>query len=321
METLVHLVTRPKEPKMQDLDLTSLRLYLAVCDTRSLLKVARAENLVSSAISKRIGKLEELAGHPLLKRIKHGVEPTHAGLEFAEMARGLLQSAQDMVEKVSHLRAGDQGTIYLMANANLIGGVLTQDLSDFLNLPEHREIDIQLQEGQESQSIVNLLRDGSISLGLIWDRINISGLECLPYRTTRLVLVTHKSHPLANSTKLAMADCMHYDFIGMRTTRMVEAILRRSNMLTGKPAHFRAEVWTLEAALRMIGANLGISVMSEDVATPYAILYDLALIPLTDRWATRNNSIVFKDEKLLTPASQLLVNFLTKKSALPVLAP
>ena len=302
---------------MKDLDLTSLRIYLAVCDSRSLLKVARSENLVSSAISKRIGKLEELTGQTLLKRVKHGVEPTHAGLEFADMARGLLQSAQEMIDKVSYLRTGERGTIRLMASSYLIGGVLTKDLSDFLSLTEHRGIDIHLQEGMESQSIVNALRDGAISLGLIWDRINISGLENRPYRTTNLMLVTHKTHPLAQCTEIALQDCLDHDFIGTRTTRMVEAMLRRTHMLMGRALHYRAEVWTLEAALRMIGANLGISVVSEDAAAPYAKLFDLALVPLTDPWSKRSNTIIFTDEKLLTPASQLLVDWLTTNSLLP----
>jgi DNA-binding transcriptional LysR family regulator len=244
------------------------------------------------------------------------VEPTTAGLEFADMARGLLQSAQEMIDKVSHLRAGERGTIRLMSSSNLIGGVLTQDLAEFLNLVEHRGIDIHLQEGMESQSIVNSLRDGAISLAVIWNRVATVGLENLPYRTTRLMLVTHKTHPLAQYTEIALKDCIAYDFIGMRTTRMTEIMLRRTNMLTGKPGHYRAEVWTPEAALRLIGKKLGISIISEDVAAPYAELFNLALIPLTDSWAKRSNSIVLKDESLLTPAAQLLVNFLKKKSLL-----
>lgn len=301
---------------MNDLDLTSLRIYLAVCDTRSLLKVARSENLVSSAISKRIGKLEELVGQTLLKRVKNGVEPTSAGLEFADMARGLLQSAQEMIDKVSYLRAGDQGTIRLMSSSNLIGGVLAKDLADFMNLPEHRGIDIHVEEGMESQTIVKSLRDDAISMGLIWDRVSTSGLENLPYRTTNLVLVTHQTHPLALHPAIALKDCLDHDFIGMRTTRMVEAMLRRAHMLTGKAVHYRAEVWTIEGSLRLVGENLGISIISEDVAAPYAELFNLALIPLTDPWSKRSNSIIFKNEQLLTPATQLLIDFLTKKSAL-----
>ena len=61
---------------------------------------------------------------------------------------------------------------------------------------------------------------------------------------------------------------------------------------------------------------MGISIISEDVAAPYAELFNLALIPLTDPWSKRSNSIIFKNEQLLTPATQLLIDFLTKKSAL-----
>ncbi|MDZ4122770.1 MAG: LysR family transcriptional regulator, partial [Hydrogenophaga sp.] len=43
---------------MRDLDLTSLRLFVAVCDTRNIARAAADASLVGSAVSKRLAQLE-----------------------------------------------------------------------------------------------------------------------------------------------------------------------------------------------------------------------------------------------------------------------
>ena len=64
---------------MRDLDLTSLRLFVAVCDTRNIARAAEQQALVGSAISKRLAALEDAVGTALLVRRRRGVEPTPAG--------------------------------------------------------------------------------------------------------------------------------------------------------------------------------------------------------------------------------------------------
>ena len=45
---------------MHDLDLTSLRLFVAVCETRNIARAAERQAIVGSAISKRLSALEGL---------------------------------------------------------------------------------------------------------------------------------------------------------------------------------------------------------------------------------------------------------------------
>ena len=72
---------------MRDLDLTTLRLFVSVCETRNIARAAEQASLVGSAISKRIAQLEDTVGVKLLQRRKHGVEPTAAGQTLLEHAR------------------------------------------------------------------------------------------------------------------------------------------------------------------------------------------------------------------------------------------
>lgn len=47
---------------VRDLDLTSLRLFVAVCDTHNMARAAAQAHLVGSAVSKRLAQLEAQLG-------------------------------------------------------------------------------------------------------------------------------------------------------------------------------------------------------------------------------------------------------------------
>ena len=53
---------------MRELDLTTLRLFVAVCETRNIARAGEQANLVGSAISKRLAQLEDTVGVRLLQR-------------------------------------------------------------------------------------------------------------------------------------------------------------------------------------------------------------------------------------------------------------
>ena len=63
---------------MRDLDLTTLRLFVSVCETGNIARAGERANMVGSAISKRLAQLEDTVGTPLLLRKRRGVVPTPA---------------------------------------------------------------------------------------------------------------------------------------------------------------------------------------------------------------------------------------------------
>lgn len=78
---------------MRDLDLTTLRLFVAVCETGSMARAGEHADIVGSAISKRLAQLEDRLRTPLLTRKRHGVVPTPAGQTLLEHARAMLDTA------------------------------------------------------------------------------------------------------------------------------------------------------------------------------------------------------------------------------------
>ncbi|AOW11828.1 LysR family transcriptional regulator [Hydrogenophaga crassostreae] len=291
---------------MRDLDLTTLRLFVAVCETRNIARAAAQANLVGSAVSKRLAQLEAQLGTPLLLRRRHGVEPTAAGESLLEHARAMLVSAQRMERDMAAFAAGVRGQVRVLASASAMAEALVDDVASFLQAPEHRNLRVDLEE-HISTAVIQGVRNGIASLGVCWDASDLHGLQSLPYRRDRLALVVPADHPLAQVDRLAFAEATDWDFVGIHLNSSVHLMLMRAAAEQGKTMSIRIIVSSIEAALRVVRAKLGICVVPGEVARPYADSYGLRVIPLTDTWAERRFAVCFRDEQALAPAAKLLL--------------
>ena len=295
---------------MRDLDLTTLRLFVAVCETRNIARAAAQANLVGSAVSKRLAQLENQLGTPLLVRRRHGVEPTAAGESLLEHARAMLVSAQRMARDMAAFAAGVRGQVRVLATASAMAEALVDDVAAFLQVPEHRNLQVDLEE-HISSAVIQGVRNGVASLGICWDANDLHDLQNRPYRSDQLALVVPAEHPLAGAERLSFAEATEWDFVGIQMNSAVQLMLLRAAAEQGKTMTVRIIVSSIEAALRVVRAKLGICVVPGEVAQPYAQAYGLRVIPLSDPWATRRFALCFRDEQALTPAARLLLEHLT----------
>lgn len=297
---------------MRDLDLTSLRLFVAVCDTRNIARAAAEASLVSSAVSKRLAQLEGQLGTPLLVRRRHGVEPTPAGESLLEHARELLLGVQRIERDMAAFAAGVRGQVRVLATASVMAEKLADDVADFLAVPEHEGIRVEL-EVRTSPQVVQGIREGVASLGICWKSphgADLRGLDSVPYREDQLGLVMHADHPLAGSKRLRFADALDWDYVGLPINSAVQSLMVRAAAEMGRNLKYRMIVADFEAALRVVRTKLAISVIPMEVALPRAEAYGLRVVPLDEPWAQREFAICFRGAGTLTPAAQLLLEHL-----------
>lgn len=294
---------------MRDLNLTTLRYFVAVCDAGSLTRAAEQENIVTSALSKRLAQLEEDLSTVLMERGRRGVLLTPAGETLLEHSRAILGSARRISEDMKAYGNGVRGKVHLLGTASAISESLADDVSAFMKLPEHREIQVDIQEAV-SQEIVRRIREGSASIGVLWDAADLRGLSHMPYRTDRLAVVVHPDHPLARLNECSFDDTLAYEHVGLESASAVNVMMARAAALVGKRMRYRAQVSTFESALRIIRANLGIAVIPQEVVQAYGDLVKLRIIALTEPWAPRRFVICRHAEKPLPTAAALLASYL-----------
>ena len=294
---------------MRDLDLQTLRLFAAVCEHRSIARAAEQEAIVGSAISKRLAQLEHTVGTPLLVRRRRGVAPTPAGETLLEHARTMLASVGRIERDMAAYASGTRGHVRMLVTASVMAESLADDVAAFLQDPAHRDIQVSMEE-RVSPEVVQGIRDGSASIGICWDAADLSGLDVRGYRHDHLAVVAHASHPVAQRQSVRFAEVLDHEFVSMPALSAVQVLLARAAAVEGKLLAHRVQVSNFDAALRVVRANLAISVVPQEVALPFADIAPVRVVPLSDTWARRRFAICFRSGAALAPAARLLVDHL-----------
>ena len=298
---------------MRDLDLTTLRLFVTVCDTGNMSRAAEKANMVASAVSKRLAQLEATVGTNLLTRRKHGVVPTAAGETLLEHARSMLLSASRIERDMASHAAGIQGRVNVLATASVMAESLADEIAEFLKKPEHQNIQIDLEE-RISPDVVRGIREGVASIGICWDAAETGLLHTRTYRHDHLSVAVPRGHPLCALKAVRYANTLQFEHVIMPVNSAVEVMLQREASLLGQRLQHRVIVTNFEAALRVVRAGLAIALVPREVTTLYAEAYGLAILPLQENWSRRRFILCHRGEDQLSPAAQLLLNYLSSEN-------
>ena len=299
---------------MRDLDLKTLRLLVAVCDQGSIKAAAAQAHIEPSAISKRIAQLEAVLGHTLLLRGRRGIELTAVGHTLVEHARTLMLTMDRIESDMLAYKGGVQGQVRLAASTSVIAESLLDDLTQFMKEPAHAHIKVNLEERLSSE-IVSMVRGGQAPLGVLWGNFDLTGLHCKIYRHDRLVLAVHPDHPLARKKSIMFEDTLAFEHVGLPPATAVHTMLQKTAAKAGQHVNYRVIVSNFDGAFRVVGANLGVSVVPNEVAAIHAKAGEVKTVKLLNDWAKRQFVVCFRSEADLTPAASQLLDFLESKGS------
>src|SRR3982751_165433 len=133
----------PDRSSPRRIDLTSLQLFVAVCELGSIGRAAEREFIAASAVSKRLSDLEATLQTPLLYRHTRGVNLTPAGESLLHHARSVLFSLEKMQSELSEYADGGRGHVRIHANISAIVQFLPEDLGVFTRAHEAIKIDLE----------------------------------------------------------------------------------------------------------------------------------------------------------------------------------
>jgi DNA-binding transcriptional LysR family regulator len=298
---------------LRDLDLTTLRLFVSVCESGNIARAGEKANIVGSAISKRLAQLEHQVGTPLLVRKRHGVVPTAAGQTLLEHARGMLDGAARIERDMEAYVAGGRGQVRILASVSAMTESLADDVAAFLRQPAHGKIRVDMEE-RVSPEIVRGVREGLASLGVCWDAADVRGLQARPYRKDTLCVAVPRGHPLQARKSLRFEQTLDYEHVSLPVNSAVQVMLQRHAARRGRTLNHRVVVTNFEAALRVVRAGLAISLVPREVVPPGAESLGLRLVPLAEPWAERRFILCYRDAQALAPAAQLLVDYLAAQA-------
>lgn len=114
---------------MRNLDLTSLRSFVAIADAGGVTRAAGFLNLTQSAVSMQIKRLEEMLDTQLLDRSARQVALTTAGEQLLGYARKMLALNDEIFGKLT--RTEDEGEIVLGVPHDIVYPAIPQVLQRF----------------------------------------------------------------------------------------------------------------------------------------------------------------------------------------------
>ena len=285
-------------------DLADLSLFRHVVEAGSITHGAERAHLALAAASTRIRNMEEALGAALLVRRRQGVTPTQAGRTLLAHARTILRQAERMREDLGAYGGGLAGQIRVFSNTNALTEFLPEALSSFLSTHPHVSVDL---EERLSDEIVGLIAEGVADIGIVAGTVDVSSLATYPFRKDRFVLVVAREHPLAKKTKLAFAQLLDHDFVGLDRASALQRFLADKAARIGKPLRLRVQLRSFDAVCRLVECNVGIGIVPETTARRAAPTLAIAAVPLSDPWALRELTICVRDLAELPPYARELV--------------
>jgi DNA-binding transcriptional LysR family regulator len=143
------------------LDIESLRVLLAVLDYGGMTRAAERLDLSQSAVSRKVQRLEDRVGRPLLIRDGHTLRPTRDG-------RSLLADARAMVElhdrAVARLDSSDlTGTVKLSSNGEMSAAQIASLLGTFKLRHPGASVEFTV---DHTGSLIEAVDDGAIDVAV-----------------------------------------------------------------------------------------------------------------------------------------------------------
>lgn len=284
-------------------DLTDLRLFRHVAEARSITRGAERTHLALASASARIRGMEDVLGVSLLKRGRHGVEPTDAGRSLLDHARIVLQQVETMRGELAAYSRGLRGSVRVLANTSAISEHLPNLLAAFL--AAHPSIDLDL-EDRESPAIVAAIAAGDADFGIASQAALVTGLETYPFRPDRLVVVSRRGRLPAGRRQIAFADLVDFDFVGLVRGTALDDHLAMHAARLGRALRLRVRANSLDAVCSMVAAGVGIGIVPEATARRERRALPIDIVRLADGWAARQLTLCVRNSRQLSrPARQL----------------
>jgi DNA-binding transcriptional LysR family regulator len=298
------------QKEVYHLNLNQLETLIAISQTMSFRKAGERLNLTQPAVSAQIKSLEEEFKTMLIDR-NQPVTLTDSGEIFLEYAQSILQTVDELKQKLSDLNQIPQGHIVLGTTTSIAMQILPRVLAYFQN--QFPMIKTTIHSMPTSQ-IMSAVENGSIDIGIAYLFEKNPSLESSVLYYDTFELVVSKNHPLAQHSHATVDMLKEIPFIMLsRDTagrRFVDGIFKELNIAP----QIVMELSSSEEVKRMVELNLGASIISKMSITNELSQGTLKMITVNELEISHPVGVVYRANKYMNAALQ---QFLSDLKGMP----
>lgn len=188
-----------------------LKLFHRIVETGSLIRAAEIFNLPKSNLSRRLKGLEDELGIPLFHRQNRSIQLTHAGEEFYEKTKPILNQLEESIQSVTeptyeisgHLR------VHLLPLPDLteMGKIIFK----FMDL--YPKVSVEIVTSAEDKNLIEQHIDVAIRLG---ETLKDSDLIARPFKSSSLCFFASQDYIEKNGMPTSPADLKNHNVIRYR---------------------------------------------------------------------------------------------------------
>lgn len=241
------------------MDLRQLEMALAVAENASFTRAGRQLHVAQSAISRKIGLLEEELGEPIFKRVNKRVYVTPAGETLLRYARKIFQDIQNARLEISEITQLERGHLRVGAGMLACTYILPPVLEQFKAL--HPPIEVEVITAA-TDVLLQRLADNRMELGLLTLPVRHAEMEVVPLIREEMVVVCSARHPvLAGKARVAAEELAEYPMIlfprGARTRDVLDGFFHEA----GITPRVVMEAENVAVIKPLVKIDLGISII------------------------------------------------------------
>ncbi|MDQ1912152.1 LysR family transcriptional regulator [Paenibacillus sp. GD4] len=287
------------------MNLNQLETLITISKTMSFRKAGELLNLTQPAVSAQIKSLEDEFKTTLIDR-NQPVTLTDSGRVFLEHAEIILQTVEELKQRLSDLNQTPQGHIHLGTTTSIAIQILPRVLSYFQNQFPLIKTTI---HSMTSSQIMASVENGSIDIGItyLFDKQPTLESSVLYYDTFELVV--SPEHPLSKYSHVPIERLHELPLIMLSPEtagrRFVDQIFKQLYITP----QVVMELPSSEEVKRMVELNLGAAIISKLSIASELKLGTLKMIRVNELEISHPVGVVYKTGRYLSSAlNQFLID-------------
>jgi DNA-binding transcriptional LysR family regulator len=289
------------------MQIESLKMFCDLTETKSFTKAAQINDVTQSAVSQTISALERRFKSLLIERSKKNFRLTPEGEVFYEYSKKILQIHDALQSKLQEIEDVISGNIRLATVYSIGLHVLPPCVKKFLK--RHPTVNVHVEYRRADQVYENVLGN-VVDLGVVAYPVRDAKLETVLVGKDRLVLICHPQHPLAKRKSIKIEALNGQKFINFErdlpTRKALDKIFKERRVTVDQVM----QLDNIETLKRAVEIDSGVAIVPQETVGLEVSNQTLAVVQLEGGNFSRPMGIIYKKNKVLSPAIKQFIALL-----------
>ncbi len=287
-------------------DLHDLAAFRAVAELQNFRRAAEAVHISQPAFSRRIDKLEQALGVPLLTRTTRRVTLTAVGRDFARKVAAWLDELDATLLSVRGVSASRLAEVTVACVPSTVYYFLSQSIRRYRE--RFPRVRVRIFDAGANEVLAAVAR-GEADFGLNFIGSAEPDIEFRPLLKERFVAACRRDHPLAKKRSTTWRELAAHDFISVGKSSGNRLLIDQALASVPGAPQGLYETQHVTTMLGLVEAGLGVAAVPS-LAMPAKDHPLLVSVPLGEPVVTRRVGLIRRAGRTLAPAAQQLYDFL-----------